>query len=214
MQRATEAVAAVGRGTRGQPAWSSYMGEVGGNTSGGLSGVDNKDCRPLGSIAIELIDGDLRPIQLRLRAALQDEVRQLPLTETVSFRGFRGGPGGEMPSTCRSSAPTPGATAQGGRNQPPDPAWRFPSLGPAGQHGYDREEPSLSLTPQGGRGLRDRRAGPCCATASAGSSGDLSDGAAHGVDPRGTVAGELTGDFLDGRSCARLRGNMLPLADS
>jgi hypothetical protein len=28
-------------------------------------------------------------------AQLQDEVRRLPLTETLSFRGWRGGPGGD-----------------------------------------------------------------------------------------------------------------------
>ena len=96
MQRAAEAVATRYEAEHGANPLVYVVAEVGGNTGGGLSGVENKDADLLGSIAIELIDADLRPYSsFAFVADLQDEVRQLPLTETVSFRGFRGGPGGD-----------------------------------------------------------------------------------------------------------------------
>jgi multidrug efflux pump subunit AcrB len=96
MQRAVDAVAARLEAEHGVNPVAYVVAEIGGNTGGGLSGADDKDADLLGSIAIELIDADLRPYSsFAFVAELQDEVRQLPLTETLSFRGWRGGPGGD-----------------------------------------------------------------------------------------------------------------------
>ncbi len=107
MQRATEAVAARYEADHGVNPLVYVLAEVGGNTGPGLAGVDNKDADLLGSIAIELVDADLRPYSaFAFVADLQDEVRQLPMTEVVSFRGFAAGRAA-MPSTCRCSGPIP-----------------------------------------------------------------------------------------------------------
>ncbi|RZV98456.1 MAG: efflux RND transporter permease subunit, partial [Rhodobacteraceae bacterium] len=72
------------------------IAEVGGGTGRGLSGVATKDTDLLGSIAIELIDADLRPYSsFAFVADLQDAVTRHPMLETISFRGWRGGPGGD-----------------------------------------------------------------------------------------------------------------------
>ena len=50
----------------------------------------------LGGISIELIEPDLRPYSTSAFVAeLQDAVPHHPLLETMSFRGGRGGPGGD-----------------------------------------------------------------------------------------------------------------------
>lgn len=72
------------------------MTQIGGTSGRGLSGQGTKDADLLGSVDIELIDADLRPYSsFVFLGALQDEVRKHPLLETLSFRGFRGGPGGD-----------------------------------------------------------------------------------------------------------------------
>ena len=72
------------------------MTQLGGTSGRGLSGEGTKDADLLGSIDIELIDADLRPYSsFVFLGALQDEVRNHPLLETLSFRGWRGGPGGD-----------------------------------------------------------------------------------------------------------------------
>ena len=71
------------------------MAEIGGNTGRGLAGAENKDPDQLGSIAIELIDADLRSYSsFSVVADLQDVVQRHPRVETISFRGWRAGPGG------------------------------------------------------------------------------------------------------------------------
>jgi multidrug efflux pump subunit AcrB len=106
MQRAVDAVAARLEAEHGTNPVAYVLAEIGGNT-GGLAGAEDKDADLVGSISVELIDADLRPYSsFSFVAALQEEVRNLPMTETVSFRGWRGGPGGPR-STCRSTAPTP-----------------------------------------------------------------------------------------------------------
>jgi hypothetical protein len=80
------------------------------------AGRDRRQCRPragagrepradhLGSITIDLIDADLRPYSsFEFTAMLQDEVRNHPLLDEISFRSFGMGPGGDSLSvqTCR-----------------------------------------------------------------------------------------------------------------
>ena len=73
--------------------------KIGGNSGRGLSGAEFKDKDLLGSISVELIDADSRPYSsFSYIASLQDEVNKSPLLETLSFRGWRSGPGGDSVS--------------------------------------------------------------------------------------------------------------------
>ncbi|NBB97708.1 MAG: AcrB/AcrD/AcrF family protein, partial [Alphaproteobacteria bacterium] len=96
LQRATEELGAEYEERHGRNPLDYVMAQVGGNTGYGLAGADTKEPDQLGGIAIELIDADLRPYSsFAFVGALQDRVQQHPLAETVSFRGWRSGPGGD-----------------------------------------------------------------------------------------------------------------------
>jgi multidrug efflux pump subunit AcrB len=215
MQRATEAVAARYEAEHGVNPLVYVLAEVGGNTGGGLSGVENKSADLLGSIAIELIDADLRPYSaFAFVSDLQDEVRQLPLTEIVSFRGFRGGPGGDAIDVQIFGADT--ATLKAAAMSLQTQRARYAEVsGLQDSMAYDREELSLELTPQGaalgfeigalGRVLRDRLGGI--------------EAASFPVGPRtATIRVELPGDelsadFLDRTLLRSSSGQYVPLAD-
>jgi multidrug efflux pump subunit AcrB len=215
MQRATEAVAARYEAEHGVNPLVYVLAEVGGNTGGGLSGVENKSADLLGSIAIELIDADLRPYSaFAFVSDLQDEVRQLPLTEIVSFRGFRGGPGGDAIDVQIFGADT--ATLKAAAMSLQTQLARYAEVsGLQDSMAYDREELSLELTPQGaalgfeigalGRVLRDRLGGI--------------EAASFPVGPRtATIRVELPGDelsadFLDRTLLRSSSGQYVPLAD-
>lgn len=94
LQRAVDKVAAEFEAEYGVNPVAYVLGEVGGNTGRGLSGTENTDPDLRGSIAVELIDQDARPYTAQtFVAALQDEARQLPLTEQLSFQRWRWGGG-------------------------------------------------------------------------------------------------------------------------
>ncbi|MXU66614.1 efflux RND transporter permease subunit [Oceanomicrobium pacificus] len=96
LQRATDAVAARYAAEHGTDPVLFSMTQVGGTGGRGLSGSDTKDPDQLGSIEIELIDADQRPYSsFAFLADLQDEVVNHPMLETLSFRGWRSGPGGD-----------------------------------------------------------------------------------------------------------------------
>ena len=125
------------------------LAEIGGNSGRGLSGTETKESYQLGSIAIELIDADLRPYSsFAFVAELQDAVPRHPLLETVSFRGWRRGPGGDAIDIELSDASSEDLK---------EAAEALKSL--LGQYGeisalednlgYDKEELLLELTPQG-----------------------------------------------------------------
>lgn len=215
VQRATEAVAARYEEEFGVSPVSYVLAEIGGNTGVGLTGVDNKDADLLGSIAIELIDADLRPYSsFAFVGDLQTEVRQLPLLETVSFRGWRGGPGGDAIDVQIFGADT--ATLKSAAEALQAELAAFPEVSALQDSmAYDREELSLTLTPQGevlgfdiaalGAILRNRLGGI--------------EAARFPVGPRtGTIrvelpAGELTADFLDRTLLRAESGEYVPLAD-
>ncbi len=96
LQRATDTVAARYEAEYGTNPVTFALAQIGGTTGFGLAGADTKDADQLGSIAIELVDPDSRPYSsFAFVADLQEEVRSHPLLETVSFRGWRSGPGGD-----------------------------------------------------------------------------------------------------------------------
>ncbi|MEO0387983.1 MAG: efflux RND transporter permease subunit [Pseudomonadota bacterium] len=96
MQRAAAATAAAFEAEHGVNPVTFALAEIGGNTGRGLAGQDTKDADLLGSIAIELIDADLRPYSTQeFLGRMQEEVQRHPLLEVLSFRGWRFGPGGD-----------------------------------------------------------------------------------------------------------------------
>ncbi|MBY6202629.1 efflux RND transporter permease subunit [Maritalea mobilis] len=215
MQRATEAVAARYEEEYGRNPLLYVLSEVGGNTGGGLSGVENKDTDLLGSIAIELIDADFRPYSaFQFVADLQDEVRQLPQTETVSFRGWRGGPGGDAIDVQIFGADT--ATLKQAAEAVQARLVIYPEVSALEDSmAYDREELSLELTPQGealgfeigelGRVMRNRLGGIEAAT--------YPDGPRTAAIRVELPEGELTADFLDRVLLRAASGQYVPLAD-
>ncbi len=196
------------------------LAEIGGTTGRGLSGQETKEDYQLGSIAIELIDADLRPYSsFAFVAELQDAVPRHPLLETVSFRGWRSGPGGDAIDVELSggSAETLKAAAEELKAK----LARFSEISALEDSlSYDKEELILQLTPQGqalgvtiddlGRTLRARLNGIEAAT--------YPDGPRTAAIRVELPSSELTADFLDrllirtGPS-ATGEGTFVPLAD-
>ncbi|MCO8143987.1 efflux RND transporter permease subunit [Rhodovulum tesquicola] len=215
MQRAAQAVAARYEAEHGRNPVDYAIAEIGGNAGRGMAGADVKDTDLLGSIAIELIDPDLRSYSsFQFVADLQDEVREHPMAETVSFRGWRSGPGGDAldvqfygadAATLKSAAEAlKSALAQYGEVSAVEDSMA-----------YDKEELLLDLTAQGaalgftieelGRVLRHRLNGIEAAT--------YPDGPRSAAIRVELPAGELTADFLERTLLRAPSGDYLPLAD-
>ncbi len=215
MQRATEAVARRLEERHGTTPLDYVIAEVGGNTGRGLSGVENKETYQLGAIGIELIDADLRPYSsLQFVGELQDEVRRHPLVETISFRGWRVGPGGDaldvqLYGTDNDTLKTAAEALKTQLAQYPEVSALEDSLS------FDKEELVLELTPQGkalgftidelGKVLRNRLNGVEAATYPVGLRS-----ASIWVE---LPADELTADFLERTRMRTQAGEYVPLAD-
>jgi multidrug efflux pump subunit AcrB len=215
MQRATAAVAARYEGEYGLSPLTFVLAEIGGTTGRGLAVADNKDADLLGSIAIELIEADLRPYSsFQFVADLQDEVRQHPLAEAVSFRGWRGGPGGDALDIQLFGAEAEVLKSAAMAIQTALAAYPEVS-GLEDTLAYDREELILELTPQGqalgfdigslGRVLRARLNGVEAATFPSG----VRTASIRVELPQD----ELTADFLDRTLLRTATGEYVPLAD-
>ncbi|MEP0092673.1 MAG: efflux RND transporter permease subunit [Paracoccaceae bacterium] len=195
------------------------LAEIGGTTGRGLAGQETKDADQLGSIAIELIDADLRPYSsFAFVAELQDAVPSHPMLETLSFRGWRGGPGGDAIDIELS-----GGTSETLKDAAEALKTQLARYGEVSaledSLSYDKEELVLELTPQGqalgltidslGQTLRARLNGIEAAT--------------YPVGPRSAAIrvelpdGELTADFLERMlirtGAANADGAYVPLAD-
>ncbi|MEM6986293.1 MAG: efflux RND transporter permease subunit [Pseudomonadota bacterium] len=95
-QRAVEAVGKRLEEKHGTNPVMFVLAEVGGTTGRGLANQENKLPEQLGSVAIELIDPDDRPYSSAVFiSAVEEEVGSHPLLETLAFRRFRSGPGGD-----------------------------------------------------------------------------------------------------------------------
>ncbi len=215
LQRATDQVAADYTDRYGASPLSMVVAELGGNSGRGLSGADTKETYQLGSITIDLIDADLRPYTSSAFVAdLQEAVQQTPLTETVSFRSWGSGPGGNSLEVQLF-----GADAQVLKNAAEALKLAlapFPEVsGLEDSLAYDKEELILDLTPQGqalgftinglGRSLRDTLSGIEAAT--------YPDGIRSATIRVELPPGELTADFLDRTQMRAPSGVYLPLAD-
>ncbi|NNK15396.1 MAG: efflux RND transporter permease subunit, partial [Sulfitobacter sp.] len=215
MQRATEELGAEYEERYGTNPLDYVIAQIGGNSGYGLAGADNKDNDLLGGISIELIDADLRPYSsFAFVGELQDRVVQHPLAETVSFRGWRSGPGGDALDVQFYGADTD--TLKSASEDLQDALRLYPEVSAVQDNlAYDKEELILDLTPQGqalgftidtlGRALRHRLGGIEAAT--------------YPEGPRSATIrvelpeGELTADFLDRTQMRTPTGLYVPLAD-
>ncbi len=215
MQRATEALGAKYEAEYGTNPIDFVMAEIGGNSGRGIAGTEAKENYQLGAISIELIDSDLRPYTSdAFVAALQESVVNHPLAETVSFRSWRGGPGGDALDVQLSGANS--ATLKAAAEALKARLLQFPEVSAVEDNlAYDKEELILELTPQGkvlgftidalGRTLRNRLGGIEAAS--------YPDGPRSATIRVELPAGELTADFLDRTQMRTPEGLYVPLAD-
>ena len=215
MQRATEALGAKYEEEYGTNPLSYVVAEVGGNAGRAIAGSDRKDPDQLGSISITLIDADSRPYtSFAFVAELQESVRQHPLAETVSFRSWGRGPGGDSLSIQMfgADAETLKAAAEALKGE----LAQFGEIsGLEDSLAYDKEELLLELTPQGqalglgidglGNVLRQRLGGIEAAT--------YPDGARSASIRVQLPVGELSADFLERTQIRTDSGDYVPLAD-
>ncbi len=215
LQRAAAAVAARFETETGVDPVANTVAQIGGGAGRGLSGADTKESWQLGAISVELIEADLRPTTgSEFLQALQDELTTLPRTETVSFRSWGSGPGGDAIDLQLYGADA--ATLKAAAEALKARLAQIPEIsGLEDSLSYDKDELILTLTPQGralgftidalGRTLRDRLSGIEAATYPVG---------ARQASIRVELPeGELTADFLDRTQMRTEAGDHLPLAD-
>jgi multidrug efflux pump subunit AcrB len=215
LQRAVDATAKRFEVRHGINPVTFALGEVGGTTGRGLAGSDTKDKDLLGSIAVELIDADLRPYtSFAFIGELKEEVRKHPLLETLSFRGWRSGPGGDSLSVKFYGANS--AVLKQASEKLKEAVSGFTEVSAVEDDlAYDKEEFVLELTPQGqalgftidgiGRELRGRLNGIVAASFPVGTrTGEI----------RVTLPEEeLTGGFLETTRLRTSLGTYVPLTD-
>jgi multidrug efflux pump subunit AcrB len=215
MQRAVQSLGAEYEERYGRNPLDYVIAEIGGNAGRGLSGVETKDKDLLGGISIELIDADLRPYSsFAFVGELQDAVRHHPLVETVSFRSWRSGPGGDALDVQFFGAGTD--TLKSASQDLQAALLRYPEVSAVQDNlAYDKEELILDLTAQGqalgftidglGRVLRNRLNGIEAAT--------FPDGPRSAEIRVELPEGELTADFLERTQLRTPTGAYVPLAD-
>ena len=199
VQRAVDAVADTYETEFGVNPVSHVLAQVGGTVGRGLSGQDTKEPDQLGSIDIGLIGADLRPYSSsEFLTKVQEEVRNLPLLETLSFRSFGFGPGGDSLDVSFYGADA--QTLKDAAEYLKTTLSRYPAVSALEDSlAYDKTELTLQLTPLGqslgftidalGSVLRDRLSGIEAAT--------FPDGVRSGSVQVELADQELTADFLN-----------------
>ncbi|SMX42804.1 Multidrug resistance protein MexB [Octadecabacter ascidiaceicola] len=215
LQEITQAVGAEYEAEYGANPLDYVIAEIGGNSGRGIAGTENKDADQLGAIAIELIDADSRPYSsFAFITELQERVVRHPMLETVSFRRFGSGPGGDDIDIqlFGASSEILKAAAEALKTE----LAQFGEVSAVEDSlAYDKEELILELTPQGqalgftidglGRVLRNRLGGIEAAT--------YPDGPRSATIRVELPEGELTADFLDRTQMRATSGAYVPLAD-
>ncbi|SNR34465.1 efflux RND transporter permease subunit [Puniceibacterium sediminis] len=215
MQRATEALGQEYAEKYGNNPIAYVIAEIGGNAGRGMAGTESKDADQLGSISIELIAADLRPYSsFAFVGALQDAVVPHPMSETVSFRGMRSGPGGDALDVqfYGASAEVLKSASEALKTA----LARFPEVSAVEDNlAYDKEELILDLTAHGqalgfdidslGATLRNRLNGIEAAT--------YPDGPRSAAIRVELPDGELTADFLERMMLRTPDGAYVLLAD-
>ncbi|MCP4819535.1 MAG: efflux RND transporter permease subunit [Shimia sp.] len=215
MQRATEELGREYEDRHGRNPLDYVIAEIGGNSGRSIAGSESLDPDQLGSISIELIDADLRPYSsFAFVGELQDRVVKHPMAETISFRGWRSGPGGDSLDVEFFGADA--HTLKGASEALKTALDEFPEVSAVEDNlSYDKEELILELTAQGralgfsidalGRVLRHRLNGLEAAT--------FPDGPRSASIRVELPQGELTADFLEGSLMRTPQGAYVPLAD-
>ncbi|MBM9593338.1 efflux RND transporter permease subunit [Roseitranquillus sediminis] len=215
IQRTVDELGAAYEAEHGRNPLAHVLAQIGGGAGRGLAGADTKEPDQLGAISVELIDTDLRPYSSSaFLADLQERVPPHPKLETLSFRGWRGGPGGDSLDVELSGAdaPTLKAAAEALKAR----AAQFPEVSALEDTlAYDKDELVLELTPQGqalgftidalGRTLRDRLSGIEAAT--------YPEGIRSAAIRVELPEAELTADFLDRTMLRTAAGDYVPLVD-
>ena len=215
LQHATEKTAADLEAEHGTNPVTYVLTEIGGGSGRGLAAAGSKDADLLGSISIELINADLRPYSsFAFLAQLQANVENHPLLETLNFRSFRGGPGGDSLDVqlIGQDAQTLKDAAEALKTA----VSVYPEVSAVEDNlAYDKEEIVLELTAQGralgftidslGRVLRNRLGGVTAASYPVGT---------RSADIRVELpADTLTADYLERTMMRTPAGNYVPLAD-
>lgn len=215
LQRAAEAVGAALAAEHGRDPMAYVLAQVGGNTGRGLAAAEDRDADLAGSVAVELIDADARPYSaFEVLRRLQAEVQTLPTTEELSFRSYRGGPGGDALSIQLYGAETLQlkAAAEALKRQ----LAQFPEVSAlTDTMPWDKREVTLELTPRAqvlgfsidtvGRVLRDRLNGIEALS--------IADGPRSATIRVELPDSEKTADFLDRTLMRSPSGQYLPLTD-
>ena len=215
LQETVDRIGAAYEAEHGRNPIDYVTAKVGGTSGRGLASADTKDADQLGAIAIELIDPDLRDYSsFDVVARLQDAVIRHPMLETISFRGWRSGPGGDALDVqlYGSSSEVLKSAAEALK----DRLRQYPEVSALEDNlAYDKEELIVELTPQGqalgftidglGRVLRDRLNGIEAAT--------YPDGPRSAAIRVELPEGELTADFLERSQLRADSGIYVPLAD-
>lgn len=215
LQRATREIGAQYAETYGVDPVDFVLSEVGGNAGRGLDGSETKARDLLGAISIELIDADLRPYSsYAFTADLRENVVNHPLVETVSFRGWRSGQGGDALSVRLSGGDT--QTLKRASLDLQAALLEYPEvLALQDDLAYDKEELILDLTAKGqalgfkidalGRVLSNRLGGIEAAK--------YPDGTRSATIQIELPESELTSDFLERTQMRTPEGVYVPLAD-
>ncbi len=215
MQRATQALGAEYEERHGTNPLKFVVAEIGGNSGRAIAGSDTKDTDQLGAISIEMIDADSRPYSsFAFVSELQENVRQHPMAETVSFRSWGRGPSDEGLEIQFFGADS--ETLKGAAEALKFALSQFGEIsGLEDTLSYDKEELILELTPQGdalgfsidgiGTILRQRLGGIEAAT--------YPDGTRSASIRVELPEDELTADFLDRTQMRTDDGEYVPLAD-
>ena len=218
MRALQEAVAEVGAeyaARHGQDPVSHVLAQVGGHAGRGLSGSGTRDADLQGGITIELIDADLRPYSsFAFLADLQERAPRLPMTEELSFRGGRSGPGGDALDIALYGAEA--GTLKAAAEDLKARLARYPEVSALEDSlAWDKDELVIELTAQGralgfdidelGRTLRNRVNGIEAAT--------WPDGPREATVRVELPETDLTADFLDTMRVRGATGQYVPLAD-
>lgn len=215
MQRAAEELGTEYEQRFGENPIVYALAEIGGNSGRAIAGSETKDPDQLGSLAIELIDADLRPYSsFAFVGELQQRVRRHPLVETISFRLWGSGPGGSSLEVDFQG--TDAETLKAASLMLQTELAHLPEVSAVEDNlTYDKEELILELTAQGnflgfsidelGRVLRDRLSGIEAVT--------FPDGPRSASINVRLPEGELTADFLERMQLRTNAGEYVPLAD-
>ncbi|MGX0902570.1 multidrug efflux pump subunit AcrB [Roseovarius sp. MBR-79] len=215
LQEAVLALGAAYEAEHGLNPVEHVMAQVGGAAGRGMAGTDTRDADLVGGISIELIDPDLRPYSsFAFVADLQDRVPRLPLTEELSFRGARSGPGGDALDIALygAEAEVLKSAAEALKTR----LARYPEVSALEDNlAWDKAELVLELTPHGqalgfsidelGRTLRNRVNGIEAAT--------YPDGPRSAAIRVELPEADLSADFLDTMQLRSTSGYYVPLAD-